>query len=1130
MSHSRALALLLATISLLAGPLAHAQIGIEPIPDQNIPSGKTLVVPIAAADTSGSSRSYTVTTGSTTVTGTTPAGITAVVRTGDPHLIVNVTYTDSNSAMQTGTMDFQLLREFSPITTEIIAGLTQGGYYSPQISASGTTYILFNRVVAGFVVQLGGVSGDGRGGPGFTFENEFNPALIFSGTLGQLSMANGGTDVNGGTNGSQYFITLGPTRSLDFQHTVFGQLIRYPETLNGVAGTPIDPSKPVDVGGNPEFSTPLNPVDITSATVVPNNTDAVLLLSATGLCNVPVTVTALTYNGSTLTGSTSQTFTAHAVDDTANDDPPFLQPVANTIAPNGNLKLALSGTDLQLDLLRYGYQQLLPAADSSITSGTSPLLTIPLISNTDNTIAAVVDHWNASTRGFDSRIFHVGAGDKPITGSLATIPVGTFSALTVPSSSSVPLVVFTTANASDTATSFTRSVNWGNGTLLSGSQVTIVKAGSQYKLFATGTYTTPGEYPVLVKISDPGGAYLTLTGTANIGASAIGISGADIVHTGGALSSAIVATFKDVGTGVTASDYVATINWGDGAVSTGSLVSIGGGSFRVLGSHVYKTPAAFTICTSVARTGLNGYSASTWTTAHISGVTAPQVFPPFSQAHLAQIWSIVYSDSNVIMSTGTNSGGNPFAGLFQAADGNFYGTTRNGGADGLGTIFQITASGSLTTLYSFTGGNDGGNPVAALTGTGDTLYGTAETDGSDGFGTVFSITTGGSFTALYSFTGANDGANPVAGLVTGTDGNLYGTTENKGVDGFGTIFKITTSGSLTTIHPFTGGSDGDQPEAALITGSAGNFYGTTETEGSGGFGTVFSVTYSGLLTTLYSFTGGNDGGNPVASVVTGTDGNLYGTTENKGSGGSGTIFEVPITTSGSLKTLYSFTGAGDGGNPVAGLATGTDGNLYGTTENGGAAGFGVLFDIPYGGTATNTLYSFTGSNDGSTPLAPLVMGTGGGFYGTTETGGSNAFGTVFQFTPGSTSPDTLFAFTSGTGFQISLRAAVAIVNSGNKPSTTGTFSAFVDPNGTIDGQQTYFASDGQTSFIIPPLLPGQNHIFTFYLQGSVVDSRLKLPVNFDPTGEQIGGVVNYNDPVGNFDGSQKIISLGKGNF
>jgi uncharacterized repeat protein (TIGR03803 family) len=1118
MSHSRVFASLLATIFILAATVVHAQVGIMPIPDQNIPSGKTLVVPIVATDPAGPARTYTVSVGPPT--SGSMAGIMATIRTGDPHLTIGVSYTDSNSVMQTGTMDFQLLREFAPITADIIAGLAQGGFYSPKTTGTGanatTKYITFHRVVPGFVIQGGDPNGNGTGGPGFTFPNEFSSALIFSGTAGQLAMANSGNGASSGrngTNGSQFFVTLSSDRAdLDYTYNIFGQMLRGFDTLNGIAGTPV-----VTNTATNEVSLPANPVDFTSVAVTQNSTDAVLVLSATGVCDSVVTVTA-----SSSAGSSVQTFTAHAVADT-NDDPPFLLPVPETTAPNGNVNVPLQAVDLQLDLLRYGYERVLPVTDGTVTSGTTNVVTVPLISNTDNSVAAAVDHWNPTRRGYDERIFHVGAGDKPLRGSLTPLVAGRNGSLDL---SPYAVAAFTSGNPKDTAASFSASVNWGDGTYLSGSDLQIIKDGARFHLMAGHDYTQAGEYPVIVKIADTGGARLLLTGTENISSSNIAISGMDLNVKRGILKNQILATFDDNGAASTAADYSATINWGDGSVSAGIVDKGPSSSYRILGSHVFKAPAAYTVSTVVMRSGSATYSGAEWSTAHVTSVTAPLFFPPFPQAHLAQIWSALYSDSNSIVTTGS-TGGNPYAGLVQGTDGNFYGTTETGGTSGAGTVFQLTGSGSLTTLHSFADTTDGGHPYAELVqGSDENFYGTTETGGTGGAGTVYQITSSGSLTTLVSFTGGADGGNPVAGLIQGGSGDFYGSTVTGGTSNEGSIFQVTSSGSLTTIYSFSALSSGTNPDGAnpygtLLQANDNNLYGTTETGGTNGDGTLFQITASGTLNTLYSFSGSGDGANPFGALVEGTNGNLYGTTEAGGSSGAGTVFE--ITTSGSLTSLYSFTGGGDGGNPIAGLVQGTDGNFYGVTLNGGSDGSGTVFQITPSGSLT-TLYSFTLGSSGRNPRGQLVQSTDGNFYGTTINGGGSGTGTVFEISSGG-ALNTLYSFSAGDTFQICVRGSVAIINSGNLRSAAGSLAVYADPNGTDDSEKTAFNSNGQSSFSIPPLDPGQYVIIGFRLEGSVIDSRLKLPVGFDPSGQTIVGVVTYSDPVADYDASQKVIAL-----
>jgi uncharacterized repeat protein (TIGR03803 family) len=203
------------------------------------------------------------------------------------------------------------------------------------------------------------------------------------------------------------------------------------------------------------------------------------------------------------------------------------------------------------------------------------------------------------------------------------------------------------------------------------------------------------------------------------------------------------------------------------------------------------------------------------------------------------------------------------------------------------------------------------------------------------------------FTNIHSFGVHTNGQVPFAGLVQGSDGNFYGTTSEEGTNSdYGTVFKISAGGVLTSLYSFTGGNDGAQPIAGLIQASDGNFYGTTYNGGTDSSGTVFKITPAGVLTSLYSFTGGNDGGNPYAGLVQARDGNFYGTTLYNGTNQSGTIFK--ITASGVLTSLYSFTGGNDGGYPYAGLIQGSDGDLYGTAYSGGIGGRGVVFKFSPG--------------------------------------------------------------------------------------------------------------------------------------------------------------------------------------
>jgi uncharacterized repeat protein (TIGR03803 family) len=365
--------------------------------------------------------------------------------------------------------------------------------------------------------------------------------------------------------------------------------------------------------------------------------------------------------------------------------------------------------------------------------------------------------------------------------------------------------------------------------------------------------------------------------------------------------------------------------------------------------------------------------------------------------------------------TGCLDGLYPYAGLIEGADGNFYGTTAQGGTnDGhAGTVFKITPKGKLTTLYSFC----------------------AQSNCTDG---------------LY----------PSGGLVQGEDGNFYGTTFSGSIGdaqwcsgGCGTIFKISRTGILTTLHSFAGYSgEGSGPNSALLQGKDGTFYGTTENGGAYdvctyGCGTVFKITPKGTLTTLHSFAGSpsGDGAAPFANLVFGTDGDFYGTTSNGGTNDAGTVFK--ITPAGVLTTIHSFctvSNCADGQTPEGGLVSTSDGNLYGTTTLGGVYTAGSVFKITPRGKLT-TLYSFCAQGyphcpDGSLASAGLLQATNGDFYGVTDAGGDPncddgyGCGTVFTLSVG-LSPFVETRPTSGK-----VGKPVIILGTNLKGSTNVTFN------------------------------------------------------------------------------------------
>jgi uncharacterized repeat protein (TIGR03803 family) len=298
-----------------------------------------------------------------------------------------------------------------------------------------------------------------------------------------------------------------------------------------------------------------------------------------------------------------------------------------------------------------------------------------------------------------------------------------------------------------------------------------------------------------------------------------------------------------------------------------------------------------------------------------------------------------------------NDGSTPYARLAQGNDGNFYGTTYSGGTNNDGTVFRISPDGSYTNLYIFGSYHfDGANSSGGLVLGGDgNFYGTTSLGGTNSDGTVFRISAGGTYTSLYSFGGhPADGEQPIAGLVQGSDGNFYGTTYYGGTNDAGTVFRISPSGSHSNLHFFAGHpGDGANPYAGLVQGSDGNFYGTTVSGGTHNLGTVFKIAPSGSYTILYNFGGFfADGVYPNAALVQGSDGNFYGTTSSGGtnSNGYGSVFR--ISPSGSYTNLYSFNSyPNDGDTPFGAFTQGSDGNFYGTTTEGGTNDSGTVFKL-----------------------------------------------------------------------------------------------------------------------------------------------------------------------------------------
>jgi uncharacterized repeat protein (TIGR03803 family) len=364
----------------------------------------------------------------------------------------------------------------------------------------------------------------------------------------------------------------------------------------------------------------------------------------------------------------------------------------------------------------------------------------------------------------------------------------------------------------------------------------------------------------------------------------------------------------------------------------------------------------------------------------------------------------------------------------QGRDGRLYGTTT-----GLnyGSIFRLQTTGGEADLFAFDG-TDGYGPRAGVTlGTDGNFYGTEEFGGSAGYGVLFKVTPSGTFTALHEFSGESDGGYPHAAPTEASDGNFYGTTENGAGFMGATVYKYAPSGSgtFTTIYEFSEATDYGIL-APLIQGSNGNLYGTAY-YGSNNCGAIFELTTAGTLVTQYNFTC-EGGTNPAAPLLQASDGNFYGTTYTGSGNSGGMVFKM--TPRGQVTALHNFTTDGpEGWEPAGGLVQGTDGNLYGSTRQGGSSGdIGTLFQITTSGAYTE-LYSFPESV-GEYPSGALLQHTDGMFYGTAYLGGAYDYGAVYSLDMGLGPFVTFVRPTSAAG------GTVQILGQGFTGTTAVTFN------------------------------------------------------------------------------------------
>lgn len=349
-------------------------------------------------------------------------------------------------------------------------------------------------------------------------------------------------------------------------------------------------------------------------------------------------------------------------------------------------------------------------------------------------------------------------------------------------------------------------------------------------------------------------------------------------------------------------------------------------------------------------------------------------------------------------------GAYPSGSLIQASDGNLYGMTSKGGANAAGAVIKVAPNGTVSLLYSFQALSDGANPNGSLVQAKDgNFYGMTANGGTNYTGTVFKLTPTGTESLLHSFgpLQSPDGANPQGSLVQASDGNLYGMSDEGGMNDTGAIIKVAIpAGTVSVFYSFgaTESGDAEFPTGNLIQANDGNLYGMTPDGGANGNGAVIKITMpAGIESVIYSFggTGPSDGKSPYGSLIQANDGNLYGMTTEGGATGDGAIVE--ITLSGDESVLYSLGAAagGDGKYPGGSLIQASDGNFYGLTNQGGAYGDGALIMVTPGGNES-VLHSFGNAEDGSNPNDSLIQASDGNLYGLTFSGGAYGYGTVIM--------------------------------------------------------------------------------------------------------------------------------------
>lgn len=441
------------------------------------------------------------------------------------------------------------------------------------------------------------------------------------------------------------------------------------------------------------------------------------------------------------------------------------------------------------------------------------------------------------------------------------------------------------------------------------------------------------------------------------------------------------------------------------------------------------------------------------------------------------------------------TGARPYAGLIMDSDGNLYGTADQGGPSNYGSVFEIAAgSNSITTLALFSS-STGQYPASDLImDASGNLYGTTQNGGTRNYGTIFELPAGSSsITTLASFN-AVVGYRPYGGLIMDGSGNFYGVTLYGGANSDGTLYELPAgSGTITRLASFSSGT-GYHPIGDLVMDGDGNLYGTTFYGGANGVGTVYTLpSGASAVTTLASFD--SDSGNqPQAGLVRDADGNLYGTTSQGGAHSGGTVFELAAGagTIAPLASLDSSTGT----QSVAPLIMDSHGNLFGTAENGGANNYGTVFELPAGGSALTVLASMT-ADSGEYPIAGLVADSSGNLFGTAQSGGQYSAGTVFELTPIGATHNVITTQPTTVAAGTVQLVVVSLEDVGGNVDTSSaanvTLSIASGPSGaTLGGTLTVTAVNGIATF--PDLSFSQSGAYTLTASASDLTSATSTSI------------------------------------